>query len=215
MDFGDSGRKYSCFVCGQVYQTYPEMRDHVMTQHEEGREWVRCPLAHCDCPVRDLRVHYDAKHRGLPLPKNCQLRATVWYDQRGGKRKKKVAFAEGHFVSAKNGGKAMHYRSGWELKVYQLLEQLGEVHSYQVEPLSITYYFNGKQKTYIPDLLVRFTDGRCELWEIKPANQTGVPQIKAKKAAAEDFCQTRGIVYKMITEGVIDRLAQNVKDQLD
>lgn len=214
MDFGNSSqRKFQCFICGTLHDDYPQMKEHIMKDHEEGREWIRCPLAHCSCPVRDMRVHFKAKHPSMTIPKNCQLRASIWYDQTGKSRKKKFSFAEGNYVSKKNGGESMHYRSGWELQIYKLLEEMGEINSYRVEPFSITYYFNGKARTYIPDLLINFVDGRQELWECKPANQLGVPQIKAKKAAAEEYCLARGLVYKMITEGVIDRMKQDVKNR--
>lgn len=210
IDFENSTRKYQCFVCGQLFDTHPEFSEHLIEEHEEGREWVRCPLTHCQCPVRDLRAHFEAKHPSMPIPKNCQLRASVWYDQLGKSRKKKFSFAEGNFISEKNGGKSMHYRSGWELEIYKILEQMGTVHSYQVEPFKIDYFFRGKARTYIPDLLIHYVDNTQELWECKPRNQLRVPQVKAKKAAAEEFCTIRGISYKMITETEIKKMKKDI-----
>lgn len=214
MQFGnDSIRRYQCFVCGELSSNYEEFRQHVTTEHEEGREWVRCPLLHCQAPCRCLRTHFSAKHPQMPIPKTCQMRASVWYDQKSRGKKKKPAFAEGYYVSVKNGNKPMHYRSGYELTVYKILEVLGDVLRYYVEPIEITYFFGGKQRKYIPDLVVEYVDGRKELWEIKPANQIGIPQIKAKKAAAEAYCAQRGLTYSMITEGVIDKLKKKAKDE--
>ncbi len=212
MDFGNSQRKFACFVCGSVFIEYSDMKNHIIESHEEGREYVKCPLTHCGCPVRTLRDHFASRHPSMPIPKNCQLRASVWYDHSGRNKKKKFSFAEGNFVSEKNGGRSMHYRSGWELKVYELLEEMGEVLSYQVEPFKITYYFKGKPRTYIPDIMVNFADGSKCIYEIKPANQVSLPQIQAKKNAA-DYCIARGMTYRMITEGVIDKMKQDVKNR--
>ncbi len=214
MDFGNSyQRKYQCFVCGQIFNEYNDMKNHIVTTHEQGREWIKCPITYCGCPVRDLRVHFKNQHPNIPIPKNCQLRSSVWYDQTNTGRKKKISFAEGNFISKKNGGASMHYRSGWELKVYKILEEMHEVMNYRVEPFSIPYFFEGKERNYIPDLLVNFVDGTRKLFEIKPRNQLGVEQIKAKKLAAEQYCLARGISYEMITEITIEKLTREVNNR--
>lgn len=205
-------RKYQCFVCGELFETFDLFKSHIYDNHDQGREWIKCPVQYCQCPCRDLRVHFKTKHPSLSIPKNCQIRAQVWFDH--AKKKKKISFAEGYFVSKKNGGKSMHYRSGYELKVYKILESLAEVFQYFVEPCKIEYFFKGKQRNYIPDLIVLFTDGRKEMWEIKPASQISIPSIQAKKIAAENYCLHRGMQYKMITEGYIDSIHKKAKDQL-
>lgn len=206
-------RKYQCFICGELFENYQDFKSHIESSHDQGREWICCPVTFCQSPVRDLRAHFKAKHPSLQVPKSGQLRAAIWYDPKNFS-KKKPTFKEGYFLSNKN-CKSLHYRSGYELKVYESLELIPEIKNYFVEPFEIPYFFGGKQRNYIPDLVVEFINGTVEMWEIKPANQTSIPIIKAKKTAATVFCETRGITYKMITESFIDKLSQKAKQYKD
>jgi hypothetical protein len=99
MNFGnDHKRQFTCFVCGINLETLEEFKTHVM-EHDEGREWIRCPITYCQCPCRDLRAHFQKTHKGIPIPKNCQLKASVWFDPT--RKKRKPTFAEGNFISKK------------------------------------------------------------------------------------------------------------------
>jgi hypothetical protein len=207
MKFPDGNKRlYQCFVCGEVFKSYPEMSNHVIENHEEGREYIICPVKHCANPVRDMRFHFKTKHPALKCPQNCQLRAIVMYDIQGSKRKKLPNFKEGFIISEKNNGKKMHYRSGWEEAVYNCLEKLGDVLSYEVEPFPIPYYHRGKSHRYFPDLRVHYANGAVEVWEIKPRVQKVLPQNSAKFKAATHFCQTRGWTFEIITENEIASL---------
>lgn len=64
------------------------------------------------------------------------------------------------------------FRSGLELKFIKYLEKNRKVKRYKSESLQIEYFFNGRDHNYIPDILVEYTDGKIELWEIKPKSQT-------------------------------------------
>ena len=76
----------------------------------------------------------------------------------------------------------MHYRSGYELEVYQLLEEHNKVARYEVEPTDcITpYFWDGVWRKYFPDIKVVFTNGIVEIWEVKPSNQTDLQQNQIK-----------------------------------
>lgn len=199
-------KQFQCFVCGMVQNTYEEFKSHIIEKHEEGREYLTCPLKHCMSPVRELSSHFKAKHPNIPLPKTIQHRVAVMYDiSSTDKRKRKVSFKSGFFESKKN-GKSMHYRSSWEETFYKCLEVKGDVFSYDVEPFKIPYFYKSQKKHYYPDLIVKFADGRIEICEIKPANQTGLEQNKAKWAACEHFCQLRGWKFTVYTEVLIEKL---------
>jgi rubredoxin len=199
-------RKYQCFVCGVVFNNYNEMKDHVIEVHEEGREYLVCPVKFCGAPVRDLRFHFRNKHPACKCPEDRQLRATIMYDIKGpNKRKKLPNFENGFHVSTKT-GKKMHFRSGYERDVYECLDKLGDVLRYEVEPFSVPYFYKGKKKQYFPDLLVEFSSGAIEIWEIKPSNQTVLEQNKAKWEAAKYYCKLRGWVFEPITEQRISQL---------
>ncbi len=195
----NSKRKWRCFVCGVEFKAYDDFRDHIFKNHEEGREYLECPK--CNAPVRDIPVHYKVKHPGWDVPAG-QRKATVWADFSGGKVKKKPStrFRDGTFISVKMHGKELHYRSGYECEVYELLKQLPEVVHYDAEPLEIPYLHEGKWRKYRPDLSILFADGRKEIWEIKPATQTSLPINEAKWTSADEFCKGKGWGFQVITE---------------
>lgn len=214
-------RKWQCFVCGLIHGSYEESAKHILEKHEEGRDFVRCPLPRCGAPVRDIRLHMRAKHptEKLESPKG-PLKAMVWRDQRQGgvgkkSRGKTRKFREGTFVSTKMHGREFYYRSGWECEVYECLEELNEVLGYEAEPFKegIPYLFNGSMHRYHPDLAIKFDDGHVEVWEIKPADQTDLPVNKAKWEAAEKYCLARGWEFVPVTEVGIRKLKAKVRQR--
>lgn len=212
----DKTRKYQCFVCGINHETIEEYKEHVLSQHEISREFVICPLARCGFPVRCVRTHMKNHHKGEPIPKTGQLKALVWKDinpKTGKLQRKKSKFREGYFLSNKV-KKSMHYRSGMECEVYECLEAMKEVINFEVEPFKIQYSFNGEPHEYNPDLSVVFADGHTEVWEIKPANQTHLPKNNAKWTAANQYCETRGYKFMVLTEIGLEKLKQQLKCQI-
>lgn len=210
----NNARKYQCFVCGKNYEIFEEYKDHIIQSHEQGREFILCPLTRCQAPVRDVRAHFAAKHKGENVPKTCQMKTIVWKDQtmKNGKLKnKKPKFREGYLISTKNGGKEMHYRSGMECEVYECLEVMPEVIGYEVEPFSVQYSFMGEIHEYNPDLKILFLDGRIEIWEIKPANQTSLPKNTAKWTACQQYCDVRGYQFMVLTEIGMGKLKQQIR----
>jgi hypothetical protein len=213
----DNGkRKYVCFVCGLSYTEFNEFTEHIILNHEESREYVRCPLERCQACVRDIRTHFKSNHPTEKIPKIGQMKALIWKDQsnKDGKLKqRKTRFREGYLISNKNGGKEMHYRSGMECDVYECLEAMPEVISYEVEPFKVQYSFQGEIHHYNPDLSVIFDDGHTEIWEIKPSNQTTLPVNNAKWAACNQHCQARGYSFMVLTEIGMGKLKQKIKNQ--
>lgn len=207
-------RSWQCFICGVQHEDYEIYSKHIKDEHEEGREYISCPA--CDAPVRDMRAHYNMKHPARPLPTNVQLRAAVWKDftTQGKKTKsKKPGFREGNFVSQKMNGAEIHYRSGKECEIYELLEMDKDVVAYYAEPFKVPYCHNGEWHNYIPDIKLQYADGRVEIWEFKPANQTGYQKNKAKWAAMNEYAKVMGWDFTVITEVGIGKLKSRVKNQ--
>jgi DNA-directed RNA polymerase subunit RPC12/RpoP len=211
-----SSRKYQCFVCGIQFDDYDKYREHVLEKHQEGREYVKCPLEHCQAPVRDVRLHFKAKHPKTPLPQKGMMRAMVWKDFSPGgekrKTKKKPQFKEGWYQSTKM-NKQIHYRSGYEATIYECLDCDADVNTFEAEPFEIPYIHKGKSHKYIPDIIVRFIDGRTEVWEVKPSNQTAMEQNQNKWEAAGRACKSRGWEFVVMTETGIEKLKSKVKEQ--
>lgn len=209
-------RKYTCFVCGVAFTEFQEYNSHILAEHELSREFVQCPLERCKACVRDLRLHFKVCHANEKIPKVGQMKAMIWKDKNlktGKMTQQKTKFREGYLTSTKNGGQEMHYRSGMECDVYECLECMPEVISYDVEPFKVQYSFLGEIHEYNPDLKVAFDDGRVEIWEIKPSNQTHLPKNKAKWTACQQYCDARGYNFMVLTEIGMDKLKQKIREQ--
>jgi RNase P protein component len=209
-------RKYQCFVCGVQFENFKEYCNHIKEKHEEGRDYVICPVSHCQAPIRDLRSHFKHKHPSLKMPnKDGMNKAIIWRDFNPKKNKmqvRKPKFREGYYHSTKM-QVSFHYRSGYEVSVYECLDADVDVSSFEAEPFEIEYIHKGKLHNYTPDIVVRFIDGHVEVWEIKPSKQTLLPKNQDKWAAANEACKTRGWEFVVITETGIDRLKNKIKKQ--
>lgn len=208
-------RVYQCFVCGERLDTFDLFKEHITKNHEEGREYVICPLARCGAPVRDMKAHFKAKHPYDKMPKTCASRAMIWKDistKKGKMNTKMPHFREGYMISEKN-KREMHYRSGMECEVYELLERWDEVHAYEEEPFSVKYSFLGISHDYFPDLRITYKDGTTEIWEIKPSSQTQIGKNKAKWDACNNYCMARSWRFMVLTEKGMGKLRAKIQQQ--
>lgn len=209
-------KKYTCFCCGVQFEEFKEYKEHIIEEHDEGRDFVICPLERCQTPVRDLRLHFKVKHPSQKCPTKTQIKATIWRDKTPGKDKlktRKPKFREGYYESIKM-EKSFKYRSGYECTVFECLDSLNEIQGFDVEPFEISYIHKGEAKKYIPDIFISYHDGRKEIWEIKPTNQTHLQKNKDKWFAANEACKLRGWKFKVITEKGIEKLKKKVREQL-
>lgn len=218
-DAGSQQRKWQCFVCGKNHDDPVTFKDHIVMEHEEGREYIKCPC--CEYPVRDMRLHFKIKHPSRTMPRNVQMRATVWRDfAPNGKKKKgggKVTCRTGYFTSKKN-GRDVYYRSGLENDFYVKLEEDVDVLAYKAEPFKVPYYYQGKWHDYLPDLKVDFIDGTSEIWEIKPnaladKAQNEYNQNTAKWAAMNDYASNMGWTFIVQTEEALKEYAAKIGKQ--
>ena len=95
------------------------------------------------------------------------------------------------------------YRSGWEQKYMVHLDENPDVVSWSYEKLIIEYISNQKTKKvrkYYPDFQVEYTDGAKVVIEIKPSRKLNQPTVIKKVRAAKEWCTTRGVIYKVLTE---------------
>lgn len=111
------------------------------------------------------------------------------------------------------------YRSSYEKKFMIWLESCKRVVRWGSECVSIPYLFiDGKTHRYYPDYYVEMDDGSKMLIEIKPANQTRPPvnenswaarewaRNSCKWKAAQEFCASKNIQFKILTENTINKL---------
>lgn len=200
-------RTWQCFVCMLEFAAYTEFHEHIISKHEQGKDYVVCPK--CAAPIRCLVLHFKSRHSGWSIPPGVQLRATVWRDQHSRKKKTSVKFKTGTFISKKN-NKEIYYRSGLEKEVYELLEQDHNVVGFGAETLKIPYLYQGEWHNYIPDLTIMFTSGQKSIWEIKPKSQTSLPVNEAKWSHAQQFCDKMGLNFMILTEDGVARLKKQI-----
>lgn len=99
----------------------------------------------------------------------------------------------GFYKSTKMGAN-LHFRSSWEEKFYKYLDQNQDVVLFYGEPFKIPFLSGIAKKPlkmYMPDLLVRYADGREEIIEIKPESLKNTDTNKRKFEAARKFCEGR------------------------
>ena len=112
------------------------------------------------------------------------------------------------------------YRSSYEKKFIHWLESNPNVKYWGSECINIQYQslIDNKIHTYFPDYLLEMTTGEKILVEIKPHNQT-VPPVnengwayneymknKCKWKAAKEYCDSRGLKFRILTERSIDKM---------
>lgn len=116
----------------------------------------------------------------------------------------KTKYIQGNFYSNKNKG-SYPYKSSYELAYLHLLENDPTVHQYIYEPFSLYYKdVNDKQRSYLPDFMVLYTDGTMEIAEIKPTIMLKDYDVRAKALACELYLKETfkdlQIPYKFVTE---------------
>lgn len=112
------------------------------------------------------------------------------------------------------------YRSSYEKRFMVWLESSSKVVRWGSECVCIPYLFvDGKMHRYYPDYYIEFVDGSKMLVEIKPSNQTHAPVNEnawaakewtrnfCKWKAAQEFCEAKGLQFKILTEKTIDKLS--------
>jgi hypothetical protein len=113
-------------------------------------------------------------------------------------------FKTGYFYSEKN-QKDLYYRSSYELKAYQMLEQMSLVNIYETEPFRIPYKdMKGVTRNYIPDILIIYEDGMRELVEVKPENLLKDETIQIKTESAKQYCKANNMSFNIWTEKFLE-----------
>lgn len=110
----------------------------------------------------------------------------------------------GTFYSEKNNCN-IKFRSSFERKAYELLEDDNNVLSYIVEPFRIKYIINKKVRYYVPDLLITYNNGVQKLVEIKPVDKLLTKDTLIKQKFSIEYCNSNNIEggYEIWTETVL------------
>jgi hypothetical protein len=120
------------------------------------------------------------------------------------------------------GSKQPIYRSGWEHTFMMFCDNNPAIQEWASEPFKIPYRdpLTGKQTVYVPDFLIKYIDKaqktHVEVVEIKPAKQQILEKVgknpydqaqfvknMAKWEAANAWCRSRGLKFRIINENDI------------
>lgn len=115
------------------------------------------------------------------------------------------------YVYSNKLGVDVFYRSSWEKATVEWLDENTKIKTFIYEPFVITYSQKESERlnkrSYVPDFLVEYVDGRKELWEIKPAVYADSAKVKQKQMAAEEYCRANGIdAYKLLTKQTLEEM---------
>lgn len=89
-------------------------------------------------------------------------------------------------------GRKVTFESRAELSLIRALDMAPQVTWFCEQPAAIGYIFEGRHRTYYPDLLAATEDGHCILIEVKPLLDMPLAINQAKAAAARAFCARNG-----------------------
>lgn len=68
------------------------------------------------------------------------------------------------------------------------------------QPISITYLFEGKEKTYFPDFLIKTRDFKEYLVEVKPESKKYLSENQIKFQAGMSYAKENGIEFRILSE---------------
>jgi hypothetical protein len=105
----------------------------------------------------------------------------------------------GNFFSMKN-NKDISYRSSYELKYMQQLEEDERVIVYQYEAVYVPYEIGSKYRFTMPDFLITFADGHKELSEVKSEWCLKDNLVMMKLAAMKNHAEQNGWKFNLVTE---------------
>lgn len=106
----------------------------------------------------------------------------------------------------------LKFRSKLEETIIRFIDKNKTIVSWGYEAVIIKYEFQGKTHDYWVDLIIKFQDGKVELWEIKPfeiASETvehpsddmklEFLKNRAKWKSAREWCATQGYTFRILS----------------
>lgn len=109
-----------------------------------------------------------------------------------------------------------HYRSSLELRALQALDEAPDfIIDFDTECFAIPYKMfdgaNAANLNYIPDMILKTSNDKIYVVEIKPASQLKEDKNLAKWSAAKTWCWEHKATFIVITEKELDNLVDIVK----
>lgn len=112
-------------------------------------------------------------------------------------------------VYTKKGGKVLCL-SSWEVVYCKYLDWRSDILKFEKDKVRIWYPFRGKQRVYVIDFLITYSDKKQELVEVKPKERIKEEINQAKFKAAESWCLDKSINFIVVTQNELS-LISNLK----
>lgn len=115
-----------------------------------------------------------------------------------------TAHKHGHHQSPKCATGEFFFRSSWELKVAECMDDCSFIISYASEPIAVPYIDSeGLTKYTKPDFLVTMISDQHILLEVKPTSMINCNDNEYKIIGHRKYCNTNNIQYALVTEEYI------------
>lgn len=188
---------------------------HLLQPHRERRrELLKALSAAYTRLVREEEMRFAAERRDLKLRKRARERIdTLCMDTWWPAAPCPVADLDvqpmrmvgngevpPHSLWSDKLGRKVGAESELELAFYQLCELNPDIEWYCEQPLRIGYDLDGQPRHYYPDTMLKFTDGRIVLVEVKQPEDVATLENQAKFEAARHWCEEHGVGL-LITDG--------------
>lgn len=132
--------------------------------------------------------------------KKGKKRINVYFNRKGGDT---PTYCSGKHKSPKC-STIMQYRSSYELRHFYNLDEDVKVIKYFSEAIEVPYKdIDGKNRKYIPDIVVVLSSGEIEIHEIKPKEMLKDINVQIKAQACREFAKNsfnKKVIYKFITQ---------------
>jgi endogenous inhibitor of DNA gyrase (YacG/DUF329 family) len=175
-----------CKVCGKVIE------------HPKHEPRIYCS-SKCFANDPEMMEQRQSKRRGImKLSKEARSKISE-ARSRIDPEKVFTSGKNGHHLSSKAG--KIFYRSSYELRAFQLLDDCEDVVTYRVEPFVIRYDdIEGVQRVYRPDILVTWTGSIQTLIEVKPTWKYDDPKFLSKSSAAIRYAREHDMTFAIWNE---------------
>lgn len=106
------------------------------------------------------------------------------------------------YINSKKSSQHIQFESLLEKEFLLLLQFDSNVIFIEDQPVRIPFIHRGAEKSYVPDFLVKYKDGKTVLFEVKYEMdlQTNSRKYAARFKAAKKYAASNGFLFRIITD---------------
>ncbi len=183
----------ACKTCGNEFE---------YRSHGDGRVKEHCSPK---CSMNDASVveKIQSQRRGFRMTAEARDKISV----NSSMRNTGYTRGKGGMVKSTKGGE-FFYRSSYELRAVNLMDNSAYVTSFEYEPVTIIYFdTKGQKRRYRPDFIVNWIDGTRSIVEVKPTWNFDDTKFIEKSVSASMYAKNKGmnfVVWDEWTLGIKD-----------